>query len=320
MLPKVLIVVDTPGWAYDHKADSILENLEGYAFEKVYFRNFKWSMALDNDVVFLMGYFYFNPMEIPEIFREKVVSTLTSFGFNNSSVKKMMLPGLCHFYAKSGGVSPDLVSILEENNAKDPVLCMNGVDEKKFNKTSREIGADENIKVGLVCSSEDRGFDFKGLNSVAKPLLRNITARCSKIDFEPLIVDSFNSSNIKSKTEMVKYYQGLDLLISTSHRYSEGTPNPAFEAASCGLPIVSTENGCIKKLINHGENGFIADGWQNEKEASVSIDQLAGYILELEGDRTLLRDMGANARTSIEQNWTWKDRSKDYIDLFKLNG
>ena len=317
---KVLIVVDSPGWAYDYKAESIIKHLAEFNLTKVYFSDFRWSMALENDVVFLMGYFYFNPIEIPEMFKGKVVSTLTSFGFKNSELRKAMFPVLCQFYKRSGAVSPDLLDSLTVSGAPSPVLCMNGVDENKFTKTPRAIGSEKNIKVGFVCSSEDRGFDFKGLESIAKPLFREVACDNHRIDFDPLVVDSFNKARVKTHEQMVEYYHGIDLLISTSHRYSEGTPNPAFEASSCGVPVLSTENGCIRKLVKNGTNGFMVSGWTNKEESVGAREELKNRLIELQENRDLLKQMGDNARSSIEESWTWRDRSKDYIDLFNLNG
>ena len=315
---KVLIVVDSPGWAYDHKADSIARNIDGFECKKVYFKDFRWSMALESDVVFLMGYFYFNPIEIPNLFKDKVVSTLTSFSFEKEPIRKQMLNLACSTYARSGAVSKDLFEVLEKEGANSAVLCPNGVEEGVFVPTPRLLGEDRNLKVGLVCSKRDRTWDFKGLESIAKPLFRQLSG--AQIEVDPIVVDSFDTRSLRSQREMVEYYHSIDVLISTSHRYSEGTPNPAFEAASCGVPVVSTQNGCIKDLISHGENGFMADGWWDKDTAKISLAQMAKYILQLEEDRPLLRAMGESIRSTVEQSWTWAEKAQEYKKLFNLDG
>lgn len=318
---KVLIVVDSPGWAYDHKADSIIRHLEGFDYNKIYFSDFRWSAALDFDVVFFMGFFYFPPHEIPNLFKDKVVSTLTSFAFTRDSARLRMLPAACQNYAKTGAVSRDLHSVLASNGAVDPVLCLNGVEEDIFVPGEGELGSDT-LRIGWVGSSrgEVESFDFKGLDTIAKPLFKKLSSYSKDFSIKPILVNSFDQDKLRSQSQMVEYYQGIDLFISTSHRFSEGTPNPAFEAASCGIPVISTENGSIKDLVKNGINGYTVPGWTTEKEAEISLDKIKEYILKLEADRPLLRELGENSRKEVLANWRWADRARAYSELFLVNG
>ena len=51
------------------------------------------------------------------------------------------------------------------------------------------------------------------------------------------------------------YLNSSDLLILTS--YWEGSPNIVKEAMACNLPIVSTDVGDVKEVIDHTEGCFI---------------------------------------------------------------
>lgn len=50
-----------------------------------------------------------------------------------------------------------------------------------------------------------------------------------------------NYKDLKTPEQMREYYQSLDLLLVVSE--TEGTPNPALEAMSCGTPVMSTPVG-----------------------------------------------------------------------------
>jgi len=86
----------------------------------------------------------------------------------------------------------------------------------------------------------------------------------------------------------------------------EGTPNPALEALSCGLPVITTRVGNMSEIIIDGFNGYFTD----RDEAS-----LFEAIYRLKNSD--LHEMSLNARNSILNVWTWKSQSKNYTDMFR---
>ncbi len=63
-----------------------------------------------------------------------------------------------------------------------------------------------------------------------------------------------------------------DLFLIPSQSESFGLA--ALEAMSCGLPVVSTSVGGLPEVVNHNENGFIAEIGDVERMARYSIDLL----------------------------------------------
>lgn len=110
-----------------------------------------------------------------------------------------------------------------------------------------------------------------------------------------------------SPSEMPGFYHGIDYYLCTS--WHEGTPNPALEAASCGVPVVSTSVGNMPELIRHGENGFFVEP---------TLESIVGRFRQV---RSLGIDrygaMSANMRKAIERHWSWEARTGNFVEAFR---
>ena len=76
-----------------------------------------------------------------------------------------------------------------------------------------------------------------------------------------------------------------------------GSSMKLLEYMAAGKPVLATALGQIKELIQDGVNGMLydPDDWGS----------MAQKLAILIGDRQLRHQLGANARRSIEQGWTW---------------
>ena len=110
-----------------------------------------------------------------------------------------------------------------------------------------------------------------------------------------------------SPLEMPSFYHGIDYYLCTS--WHEGTPNPALEAASCGVPVVSTSVGNMPELIRHGENGFFVE------PTTECIVGRFRQVRSLDVDR--YGAMSANMRKAIEQHWSWEARTGNFVEAFR---
>jgi glycosyltransferase involved in cell wall biosynthesis len=101
---------------------------------------------------------------------------------------------------------------------------------------------------------------------------------------------------------MAAWYNGGTILVCASE--TEGTPNPALEAAACGCVPVSTRVGTLVELVRNGENGYLVER---------SVDGLlAGVLAAIERYPALARQLQRDI-----SNWSWKVRSQDYYDVFR---
>lgn len=106
-------------------------------------------------------------------------------------------------------------------------------------------------------------------------------------------------------------YNSSDILILTSDH--EGTPNVILEAMACGLPILSTNVGDVKELIDDGINGFLVN-----IEDEITLFSKLKILCE---DSKLREQMGKNNRNKIV-NERSINNLKQYFSIlygFELN-
>lgn len=107
---------------------------------------------------------------------------------------------------------------------------------------------------------------------------------------------------------------GLDLLLLTS--FNEGTPVSLIEAQAAGVPLISSDVGGVRDVINQNETGFVIAGFHVEKFAET--------IVELGNDRELRQRMSQNGWNFVEHKFSYtrlvNDMSVLYHELLKKKG
>ena len=127
----------------------------------------------------------------------------------------------------------------------------------------------------------------KGLNSI-------IYDACSQANVG-LIVNERNYTNALTKEQMRDFYNKGHVLVVASS--TDGTPNPALEAAACGVPILTNAIGNMPEFIKDGYNGFLV-----ERNIPAYVEKLKW----LKKNKEKAEEMGKNARKTVEKSWTWK--------------
>jgi glycosyltransferase involved in cell wall biosynthesis len=100
------------------------------------------------------------------------------------------------------------------------------------------------------------------------------------------------------------YYQGNNLFVIPDHHQS-GLKSKTLEAASYGLPIVSTLAGIEGSNLMDEKSCLLA----NTKE------EFAKQIQRLLADSTLRRTLGKNARKRAVDHFQWENISQKYMQL-----
>jgi len=83
---------------------------------------------------------------------------------------------------------------------------------------------------------------------------------------------------------------------------SAGGPLTLLEAASCGLPIISTDVGYVRDGLIDG-NGFICNTRKEFIDALIYMRQKPDKKLR----------MGERSRELVLKNWTWEKRAEEWI-------
>lgn len=89
---------------------------------------------------------------------------------------------------------------------------------------------------------------------------------------------------------------------------TEGMPNAVLEELACGLPVVATDVGATRLLIDDGETGFLVPPGDEE--------QLAKRITELAASAPLRASMAVAARTRAE-SFDWASCADRHVRIFE---
>ncbi len=312
---NILLVPDAPGWAYDKKADALIKHLSQYKINKMYYHDYiKRSKDIGFNKQFSTILFFwwdnFDGNPPPTSYKLlNAVATVTSHRYHLSYSEDYYKPVL-QSYRKIGATSKKIFNDIIKLHP-DTIYCPNGVDHEVYIPKRISKKKDDKLTVGWVAGKIDETLDIKGKERVLKPLMKSLESY--NIDFKIIFTDRYSPKyDLK---EMIDYYNSLDVYLCTSS--SEGTPNPVFEAASCGLPIVSTDVGCVRDLIEFGKNGFLVGSYSDDKGAQKIIWKISESLKYLENNRGECREMGDYSREVILKDWGWKMRAQAYINLFK---
>jgi hypothetical protein len=177
----------------------------------------------------------------------------------------------------------------------DTYVLPNGVDLDLFRVTRRL----ETRRPRVLWTGSERYRQVKGYDDLVLPLQKRLGAHGVECDVR--LVDSFGHDRWASD-EMVEWYNSGTVLVCASE--TEGTPNPALEAAASGCVVVSTPVGNMPDLIRSGVNGYLVE---RDLEAI-----LEGVLAASAHYPRLARQMQQDIRA-----WGWSERSRPYFALLR---
>jgi glycosyltransferase involved in cell wall biosynthesis len=199
------------------------------------------------------------------------------------------------FHANSRLLENEMSALLE----RPIVYVPNGVDDAFFRR-SRTRSRSGRLIVGWVGKPNPR----KGSDIVREA--------CALLgDRVELRTVERTHRNALGPDEMREFYQDLHVLCVASDM--DGTPNPALEAASCGVAIVSNRIGNMPEFISDGVNGRLVER---------TAESIAAALRELTPAAAIL--MGDAARLTVEREWAWRHQAPAYgrmwIDALNARG
>lgn len=108
-----------------------------------------------------------------------------------------------------------------------------------------------------------------------------------------------------------KPHEQLAALLRESHIFVlpslyEGMSNTLLEAIASGLPVIVTDTGGTRELVD--QNGIVV--------AQRDPDDIARAVLEIAGCDTRRMDMGARSCT-IARHYSWENVARQYIELYR---
>lgn len=134
-----------------------------------------------------------------------------------------------------------------------------------------------------------------------------------KTETEKLIRDLNIESAIKFLgsvygTKKIRLYLNSNIFVFPTYYPYEGFPWVVLEAMAAGLPVISTDQGCIKEMVRDGYNGFIVP-----KKNPQAIAEKIILLLKNERMRKL---MGQRSRKLVEERYTTTHFINGLADVF----
>jgi glycosyltransferase involved in cell wall biosynthesis len=118
-------------------------------------------------------------------------------------------------------------------------------------------------------------------------------------------------------SEIAAYLDACDVLVSPHVPANDGSeffgsPTKLFEYMSMAKPVIASRLGQIAEVIRDGENGLLVE----PRDAAA----LARAIDRLMREESLRRHLGAGARQTVIERYTWRHNASRVFDAMKRNG
>jgi glycosyltransferase involved in cell wall biosynthesis len=302
MKPKILVVVDVPGWSLERTADNVMARLKDrYRFAKAFNHEAAERIGRgDFDLLYLSYWKQFIDagllIEMPRPCISGIRSHFKWDGGCSLPPSREALAALRQFTALNVP-SRNLFEIFK-NRHPAVFYTPHGVDAELFRPllSGHKSSPQGELVLGWAGSRSNHPGK-RGLDDFLIPALEGLSG--------VKLSTAAREDRWRSAVEMVDWYRGLDAYICCSR--TEGGPHPVLEASACGIPVISTRVGLVPELIETGLNGLLV-----ERE----VADIRGAIVQLRDDRELRVIMGKNARRVIEQGWTWDHQASHYIPFF----
>ncbi|MFQ6026767.1 MAG: glycosyltransferase [Dehalococcoidia bacterium] len=242
MKPRILMVVDSPNWAFDFSARQIARHLaDQFAFRFLYVDE-QLPYAPENyDLiqVFFWGEKHHARYHPP---RSKVIKEISSHRWEFEQKYRCLSPSdMAQTYLRDAASVVTTSKRLYRRFApyvENLFHCRNGFDPSLFRYRRPRQG---NLQVGWAGNPKD---PQKGIVEVLRPAC---SGQFSMIEA---------ASDIPHK-RMGEFYNELDVYLVGSK--SEGEPLTLIEAMASGCFPVCTDVGIVPELVQHGVNGLLVE-------------------------------------------------------------
>ena len=275
MLKKKLIrkIVGDPVWERAYNQKRTIESFDE-------FQNNKHSFLIE--VQKLLRNWSVNSAEVVITPSDHLKNFVSELGFNNEILKI------------NNGV--DITDIKRTNVHKADInllIISRLVIQKNINIVieAMELLDNKNVKLSII----GEGGEFNKLEGVIHELnLQNRVQLLGKID----------------NNKISQFLLAADIFIQASDY--EGLPHSVLEAINNEVPILSTEVGGCKDLLNDGERGFIIPIPPDKKIIAENII----YIINNKDEATKRADA---AKVFISKEYSFQVQANQYMKIFQQN-
>ncbi|WP_430815359.1 glycosyltransferase [Carboxylicivirga sp. RSCT41] len=169
------------------------------------------------------------------------------------------------------------------------------------------------VSSGRITKQKGYGLLIDAISRLDKSILNKLEVRIigegrNKKEFETQVAnlkleDTFLFTGFVNQP--TKLMQDADLFVLLSER--EGISNSILEAMTLGIPVLSTDTGGIKELLEDGKTGFLV-----ERNAMAVAQKLTDIIKTIDTNK----HVGLNAFKRLQQNFAFDIFEKNICSLF----
>jgi glycosyltransferase involved in cell wall biosynthesis len=117
------------------------------------------------------------------------------------------------------------------------------------------------------------------------------------------------------KVDARRYYETIDIVVLTS--LSEGQPLTLLEALACGIPVVATDVGACREVLEGGTAEDRALGPAGIVTLPADPPETARAIAELATDPARRRAMGEAGRRRVQKYYRLEQVREAYLNLYR---
>jgi len=167
------------------------------------------------------------------------------------------------------------------------------------------IGAETDPRKGYQKLIEARKYLKK--NYELSNLLFVVFGGTKKKEKKELGVTTKYLGRINNDKKLALIYSSADVMVVPS--LQDNLPNTAVEATACGTPVVAFNIGGLPDIVDHKENGYLAEAY-NPKDLASGIS----WVLE---DEERLKRLSENARDKALDTYAPDKVAQQYIEYYK---
>ncbi|MBR8535740.1 glycosyltransferase [Carboxylicivirga sediminis] len=271
---NILIVADSPNWAYHHIALFVKKHFaKKYniyidftcVYEKsdikrklsnikIRIKYCKRRLSNKYDIVILLGFYFDRGINLPYKYNHIIKGIYTSTFPPQGAVREDWSLDKNQFLEKyfsncdliiAG--SHDIVELYK--NKEIPIKYCNAptIDEDRFKAKFKETKSPGILTIGWTGNPNRK---FKGFYDIILPAIDKIQEKYgNKVRF---------ITRFKGPLEtLIDFYNDVDLVLIASN--GDAGPSLFWEASMCHIPCISTKNGWPAEVIIHQENGILCE-------------------------------------------------------------
>jgi glycosyltransferase involved in cell wall biosynthesis len=203
-------------------------------------------------------------------------------------------------------------------------IIPNGVDLSRFKPISKDIARNildlppqkKLILFGAMNSAKDRRKGFHLL----QPALQQLAVQGTERNAEAVIFGARQPDHVPDVGMHIHYtgqlhdevslallYAAADVFVAPS--LQDNLPNTVMEALACGTPCVGFNIGGIPDMIEHQQNGYLAQPFET--------DDLARGIAWVLEDEERHRRLSQRAREKVVQEFSIERQARAYLKLYE---